>query len=393
MNSGSVAPQAGYSSEESDRSMYAPGESATMWHGGTMDPSGPAPTVGELSDLGFAFTVPEIEDVDVFVVDDDPTSLALITAFLERIGHPVQSFTDPREALATMRTRSPKILVTDLVMPDLTGLELAEKARALDPDIGVILVTAYGDDTMAAAALRLGLSSFLTKPVERDTLTRSVQRAFLKRAADDHHRAMVTWMYGELARNAAEIRQVTLGTLASLINAVDARSSHFRGHSQAVAMQAAAVAQTLGLGDDEVESIRTAGLLHDIGMIGVPDAVVEKPGALSPEEVQLVRAHCETGTAILEPVKHLGPSITYILEHHERWDGSGYPDGKQGEEISLGGQVVGIAEAWTGIIESRAYREGRSREQGFEILLKHQGEWFTEAVTIALIESDVGVIA
>ena len=91
-------------------------------------------------------------------------------------------------------------------------------------------------------------------------------------------------------------------------------------------------------------------------------------------------------------MKHLGPSIRYVLEHHERWDGSGYPEGKNGDEISLGGQIVGIAEAWTGIIESRAYREGRSREEGMEILIAHQGKWFTEEVTVALIESDVGVI-
>lgn len=351
-----------------------------------------APSDADLSDLGFTFQLPEIEDVEVFVVDDDPTSLTLMKAFLERIGHPVKVFSDPLEALDAIRSNPPKILVTDLVMPEMTGFELAEAARAVDPDLGVILVTAYGDSSTAASALSHGLSSFLTKPVERDVLTRVVQRAFLKRAADDHHRAVVKWMYDALTRNADEIRLVTLGTLASLINAVDARSPHFRGHSQAVAMQSAAVAHALGLPDDEIEAVRTAALLHDIGMIGVPDAVVEKPDALSPEELELIRAHCEEGAAIIEPMKHLGSSIQYVLEHHERWDGSGYPHGKKGDEISLGGQIVGIAEAWTGILESRAYREGRSREQGFEILLAHKGEWFTEALTTALIETDVGVM-
>jgi putative nucleotidyltransferase with HDIG domain len=351
-----------------------------------------APSDRELRDLGFSFHVPEIEEVPVYVVDDDKTSLTLLQAFLERIGHPVEAFSDPRDALEAIRAQPPKILVTDLVMPNLTGLELAEQARALDPDIGVILVTAYGDDSTAEATLRLGISRFLTKPVELDTLTRAVQRAFLKRAAHDHHRAMVKWMYDAMARNADEIREVTLGTLASLINALDARSPHFRGHSQAVAMQAAAAAQALELGEEEVEAIRTAGLLHDIGMIGVPDAVVEKPEALTAEELEMIRSHCETGAAILEPMKQLGPSIGYVLDHHERWDGSGYPDGKKGEHISMGAQIVGISEAWTAIIESRAYRDGRSREEGLEILLAHQGAWFTEEVTLALIESDVGVM-
>ena len=351
-----------------------------------------APSERELRDLGFSFHIPEIEDIDVLVVDDDKTSLSLMVAFLERTGHPVQAFSDPLDALAAIRAKPPKILVTDVVMPSLTGLELAEEARALDPHIGVILVTAYGDESTAAAALQMGVSSFLTKPVERGTLSRAVQRAFLRRAADEHHRAMVDWMYDALARNARQIREVTVGTLTSLINAVDARSAHFRGHSQAVAMQAAATAQALGQDEEEVEAIRTAGLLHDVGMIGVPDAVVQKPESLTPAEVHLIRSHCERGAAIIEPMKHLGPSIRYVLEHHERWDGSGYPEGKSGEEISLGGQIVGIAEAWTGIIESRAYREGRSREEGMEILLAHQGEWFTGDVTAALIESDVGVM-
>ena len=350
------------------------------------------PSERELHDLGFSFRVPEVEDVDVLVVDDDKTSLSLMVAFLERVGHPVQAFSDPLAALDAIRTQPPKILVTDMVMPNLTGLELVEEARALDADIGVILVSGYGDDSTAEATLRVGVSNFLTKPIELNTLSRAVQRAFLRRAADDHHRAMVKWMYDALARNAHEIREVTVGTLTSLMNAVDARSPHFRGHSQAVAMQAAATAQALGQDEEEVEAIRTAGLLHDVGMMGVPDAVVHKPESLTPAEVKLIRSHPETGAAIIEPMKHLGPSIGYVLEHHERLDGSGYPDGKKGEEISLGGQIVGIAEAWTAIIESRAYREGRSREEGMEILLARQDEWFSEQVTLALIESDVGVI-
>ena len=337
--------------------------------------------------------MPAIAEVDIVVVDDDDMSLSLLKAYLERMGHPVRAFNDPVEAVGSIRERPPKILVTDMVMPGLSGIDVANEARAMDPDVGVILVTGVGTENTAEMTTRLGVSSYLMKPIERDTLTRAVHEAFLKRALDEHHRAMVNWMYEAMDRNAAEIRGVTLGTLTSLINALDARSPHFRGHSQAVAMQAAAVAQEMDLPEREVEEIRIAGLLHDVGMIGVSDAVVEKPESLTAEEVKVVRAHCKTGASIIEPMKHLGPSIRFVLEHHERWDGSGYPDQKKGEEISLGGQIVGIAEAWTGVIESRAYREGRSREEGMEILFAHQGEWFTEEVTVALIESDVGVIA
>jgi putative nucleotidyltransferase with HDIG domain len=351
-----------------------------------------APTDGQLRQLGFSFNVPEVEDVDVFVVDDDATSLELIEAFVRRIGHPVRAFTSPLEALDAIKASLPKILVTDMVMPELSGVDLARAARAVDPDLGVILVTGFGDSGTAAATVQLGVSTFLTKPVEQSQLTRALQRAFLKRAADDHHRAMVNWMYEAMERNSRAIREVTLGTLTSLTNAMDARSPHFRGHTRAVAMQAAAVAEAFGLTESEVEAVRIAGILHDIGMIGIPDAVVDKPGALDAEEMDLIRTHPEAGAAIIEPMKHLGPSIRYVLEHHERWDGSGYPDGKVGAEISLGGQIVGISESWIAILESRPYREGRSREEGMEILRSRQDEWFTTEVTSALIESDIGLI-
>jgi putative nucleotidyltransferase with HDIG domain len=219
-----------------------------------------------------------------------------------------------------------------------------------------------------------------------------VQRALHKRAADEHHRAMVGWMKEELDRRARAIREVTVSALATLANALDMRDPHFQGHSKAVALQAAAIAEVLGADETEVEAIRTAGLLHDVGMIAVPDRLVQKPESLTAEEYQIIRTHCDRGVEILEPMKHLGRSIRYVHEHHERWDGSGYPLGKKGDEISLGGQVVGIAEAWTAILASRAYRMARSREQGLEIVEGKRGVWFSPEVTDALREADIGMI-
>jgi putative two-component system response regulator len=351
-----------------------------------------APSDGELRQLGFSFHVPEVEDVDVVVVDDDKTSLELMEAFVRRIGHPVRAFADPRKALEAIQADPPRILVTDMVMADMSGVDLGRAARAVDPDIAVVLVTGVGDQGTAQATVQLGVSSFVTKPLELNALTRALQRAFLRRAADDHHRAMVNWMYEAMDRNAQAIREVTLGTLTSLTNALDARSPHFKGHSRAVALQAAALAQVLGLDEQQVETVRVAGMLHDIGMIGVSDSIVERPGPLMPKEIELVRSHCEAGASIIAPMKHLGEAIRYVLEHHERWDGSGYPDAKKGDEISLGGQIVGISETWTAILENRPYREGRSRDEGMEILLAHEGQWFTEKVTRALTESDIGLI-
>ena len=341
--------------------------------------------------LDFTFQPPEIQTIEVFLVDGDVSFLETTQSFLENLGYAVQAFSDPVDALEKLQVEPPHILVTDLDMPEMSGLDLARRAHVTGPDIGIILVSGVGDETTVEASLPWGVMDRLTKPTDLNALAHAVQRGFLKRAADDHHRAMVEWMHDELERNTNAIREVTLNTLASLVNALDARSPHFRGHSQSVAMQAAAIAEAMDLGLTEVEAIRTAGLLHDVGMIAVPDALVQKPESLTRTEFETIRSHCEKGAEILEPMRHLESSILYVYEHHEHWDGSGYPEGKKRDEISLGGQIVGISEAWTAILESRAYRAGRSREEGMRILERHRGVWFSEVITDALQTADVGV--
>jgi putative nucleotidyltransferase with HDIG domain len=291
-----------------------------------------------------------------------------------------------------VRPEHPTVLVTDFDMPEMSGLDLAQRAQEIEPEVKVILLTGSGDESTAQAALRMGISDYIKKPPEPVSLARSVQRAFHQIAAERHHHAMVHWMKLELDRRAQALREVTVNSLSALTNALDLRSPHFHGHSRAVSMQAAAIAETLGLDVNEVESVRVAGLLHDVGMIAVPDTLVEKTSSLTDEEFAVIRQHCDRGVEILSPMRHLGDVIRYIHEHHERLNGSGYPLGKQGDEISLGGQIVGIAEAWIAILESRAYRGGMSREDGMRLLDEMRGQWFTDAVTDALRGSDIGVI-
>jgi cyclic di-GMP phosphodiesterase len=340
----------------------------------------------------YRFELPDPDAGEVLIVDDDLSSATLNRTILEAVGYVVHTFSVPSEALSHLQEGVPTVVVTDFAMPEMSGLDLGTKALEIDPDVKVILLTGSGDESTAQAALRLGVSDYIKKPPEPVDLARSVQRAFHQRAAEEHHRAMVAWMKLELDRRAKAIREVTVSTLSSLASALDLRSPHFHGHSRAVAMQSAAVAEALGLDPDEVESVRTAGLLHDVGMMAVPDTLVEKEAPLTEEEFEVIRSHCDRGVEILRPMKHLGRAIRYVHEHHEHLDGSGYPEGKTADQISLGGQIVGISESWIAILESRAYRSGLSREEGMQMLQELRGQWFSPEVTDALCEADIGVI-
>ena len=350
----------------------------------------PLDEVDEATD--YRFELPPAGSGEVLLVDDDESAATLNRAILEAAGYRVLSFDRPSTALDYVRPDGPVVLVTDFDMPEMSGLDLAQRAQEIEPEVKVILLTGSGDESTAQAALRMGISDYIKKPPEPVSLARSVQRAFHQIAAERHHHAMVHWMKLELDRRAQALREVTVNSLSALTNALDLRSPHFHGHSRAVSMQAAAIAETMGLDESDVEAIRIAGLLHDVGMIAVPDTLVEKTESLSDEEFAVIRQHCDRGVEILAPMRHLGEVIRYVHEHHERVNGSGYPSGKRHDEISLGGQIVGIAEAWIAILESRAYRGGMSREEGLRLLDEMRGQWFSDEITEALRRSDIGVI-
>jgi putative nucleotidyltransferase with HDIG domain len=215
-----------------------------------------------------------------------------------------------------------------------------------------------------------------------------VQKALLAYATDEYSIEMDRWLRDEVHRQTSLVHELTLGTIEALLGALEARSPYFRGHSQSVAVSAAGIARELGLAPEAVKEIRTAGLLHDVGMIAVPDAVVNKPAGLSPEEYALVKQHCAKGAEILRPMAHLGEAITFVLEHHERIDGSGYPEGKSGEGISLGGQIVGLAETWTALTEQRAYRNRMAPMEAMETLAGAVGAWYDAELIEALRASE-----
>ncbi|MEJ2217584.1 MAG: response regulator [Gemmatimonadota bacterium] len=327
--------------------------------------------------------LPRPEDCVVFVIDDDGSVAEAFRRFLARMGYAARAFVSPTEALSEL-TPDVRLLVVDNQMPEMTGLELVERALETNPEVRFIVVTGAGDEAAAQGALRLGATDYLTKPTEFADLARAVQRALMDQAFSEFRRAKNAWLEEEVERKTAEVRSVSLATLTALLNALESRIPEFKGHSQRVAECGEAIARELGVGEEEIEAIHTAGLLHDIGMISVGDAIVGKRGDLDERERQSIEGHCRRGADILDPLVHLGNARTYVLEHHERLNGSGYPDRKRGAEISLGGQIVGLAEAWVAITEERPFRDAMPPDSAMATLSGASGVWFSEQLLGAL---------
>ena len=330
------------------------------------------------------FELPEYESEPLFLVDDDEGVLDSLGRFLTRAGYQVRTFSSGEEALEAIREEPPKVLVTDKNMEGMGGLELARLTAEFDPRVRVILMTGVGDEDTAQAALRAGAADYLKKPFDLQELARSAHKAFMAYAQDEYAEATEFWLRREVNRQTREIRRLTLGTLASLLNVLEARSPHFKGHSQAVGECAEGIARALDLPDGETETVRTAGLLHDIGMIAVPDGVVQKAGDLTSQERAAIRDHCRRGAEILEPLTHLGPATTYIYQHHERLDGSGYPEALRGDQISLGGQIIGLAETWTAMTEDRSFRDRMTESEAMDTLMAASGRWYSPRLIKAL---------
>ena len=335
---------------------------------------------------------PKPNDSPVLIVDDERAILDSMKRILERMGYPVTAFNDPIEAVKRLESGDPVHLVlTDKEMPGMSGVELARHALEADPSTVVIMLTGRGDVESATEALRMGMVDYLLKPVDISVLEMAVGRALLQRAQGMYHREMhgklreeVAIKTEELERQSESLQAMTVASLSALVGLLEARSPFFVGHSQTVSEVAVAIAVELGLSRAEVETMRVAGLLHDIGMVAVPDSVIDKGADLTAEDWAQVRRHPVLAEEVLTPFPHLGAAVDYIVAHHERRDGSGYPAGLTERSIPLGAQILGAAEVYVGLTESRPFREATVSEEALATMRQKEDVWFDGRVLNAL---------
>jgi putative two-component system response regulator len=324
------------------------------------------------------------EVVPVLVVDDDDSVRNIVSRFLSSRGYKVDAAPSGQAALETLaRSRFP-LAVFDVEMPGMSGVELVRHALAADPDLAIVMLTGAHDAATATEALSSGALDYMTKPIDSAAFERAVGRALHKRRIRIEQRQIELLIREEVEAKTAELNTLSIGVAETLIKAMEAKNTYLRGHAQRTAELAASIADALGLDATTVEQVRLAGRLHDVGKIGIRDAVLNKPGKLTPVEYEHVKEHVFIGMEILSPLAHLGPVLRFVADHHERWDGKGYPQGLSGDAISIGGRILAAVDAFDAITSKRSYQEPMSAEAAIGYLANHVGTLMDPQVYEAL---------
>ncbi|MHB1262852.1 MAG: HD domain-containing phosphohydrolase [Gemmatimonadaceae bacterium] len=327
----------------------------------------------------------------LLVVDDDEPVLNSIATFFRRRGFIVLTATGAESAIASLHAQPVDAMITDVRMPGMSGLELVPRALEVHPTLAVVVLSGVDDAASAREALTDGALDYLTKPVDLVRLEESLEQAIHRRRLDaarqhveDSIRQEVALRTMELERQKHEFHTaVTLRVTEALISAMEAKSEFLRGHSRRVGALAASIAEAMFLPPGMVEQVRLAGQLHDVGMIGVRETVLHKEGGLTTEEYAHVQGHVDIGLEILGPLR-LGVVEQYVADHHERYDGRGYPQRTAGEEISIGGRILAVSDAYDALTSRRPGRDALPPAEALGIIASHLNTRFDPEVYLAL---------
>jgi putative nucleotidyltransferase with HDIG domain len=334
--------------------------------------------------------------VSVLVVDDEEPIRNALRKFLKQQQFEVYTAGSGEEALQQLRLHKVALMLSDIRMPGTSGVDLVPQALEIEPELAILMLTAVNDATSAALCMQRGAMDYLTKPIELADLGRAVQRALKRREMLLENRELNQWLKEEVTTRTAELQRernrlerVSTATLEALVNALEAKDPYLRGHSARVADLSANIAAELQIPEEEVERVRMAGRLHDLGKIATREGVVNKEGPLTPEEFEHVKQHVIIGAQILAPLTHLGDVVSMVRSHHERWDGTGYPEGLRGEEIPIGGRIIAAAEVFDALTTSRPYQEKMTPEQAAERL----GDLSGTVLDPRVFEALAGIVA
>ena len=320
----------------------------------------------------------------IYVVDDDTANLKMAGHILSRNGMRVTAFKSGAAMLASLSDPQPDLILLDIMMPDMDGFETLTRLKLTGRDIPVIFLTSDEEVETETKGLRLGAMDFIKKPFVPDVLALRVQ----------HTVDLVRLQRGltsEVSRKTAAIERLSMHIVETLAEAIDAKDTYTHGHSKRVAEYAAEIARRCGFDPERCRRIYMMGLLHDVGKIGIPDAIINKPGHLTDEEFAVIKTHPPKGAKILGSIQEMPELATGAHWHHERYDGGGYPDGLAESAIPEEARIIAVADAYDAMTSRRSYREVMPQEKVRNEIEKGKGRQFDPAfadIMLAMIGED-----
>ncbi len=325
----------------------------------------------------------------ILIVDDEREITEILADLLSE-DHECLKAGSAEQALDCLRAGEFHLVISDITMPGMSGLEMIPYVKQLSPDTVVVMISGMQTVESAIGALRLGAFDYLMKPFDLRQVEAVVKRALeyhelvvAKRRYENHLEELVEQRTVELDRALNSLEGAYRSTLKALTAALETRDSETHGHSERVVTYSLRLGREYGLNSEEMKSLEFGSLLHDIGKIGVPDSILRKPAKLTEEEWVRMREHPLHGQQILRGIEFLQGAARVVAQHHEQWDGSGYPVGLRGEEIDVCARIFSVADAFDAITSDRVYRRGKSYEAASQELDDWAGRQFDPKVVEA----------
>ena len=325
-------------------------------------------------------------DKNLLIIDDKPVTQKLLVEFLSR-KFDCESADSMESAFEKIREKEYAIVLCGLPLLDVNLEVLISQVQFLSPHTVTILISEQTSADYAVKAFRAGAFDFILKPFQLRVIEKSVMKAFeqyelkcLKDRYQFHLEELVAQRNTEVDKALEEIENSYRFTLKALVQALETRDSETHGHSERVVTFSLRLGHELGLDKDALRNLELGALLHDIGKIGVPDAILRKPAALNEEEWNKMKLHPQHGQKILRNISFLESASHLVAQHHEKWDGSGYPYGLRGEDIDIGARIFAVVDAFDAMVSDRVYRRGRPYKEALEELQRCAGTQFDPMV-------------
>jgi putative nucleotidyltransferase with HDIG domain len=329
------------------------------------------------------------ESPRVLIVDDEPEITEILSEYLSE-QYDCVSAGAAEHALEHLRKSEFELVISDITMPGMSGLDMIPHVKSVSPDTVVVMISGMQTVESAIDALRLGAFDYLMKPFDLRQVEAVVKRALeyhelivAKQRYENHLEELVEQRTAELDRALDSLEDAYRSTLKALTAALETRDSETHGHSERVVSYSLRLGREYGLNREEMKALEFGSLLHDIGKIGVPDSILRKPAKLTEEEWVRMREHPMHGQQILRGIEFLKGAARVVAQHHEKWDGSGYPLGLRDEEIDVCARIFSVADAFDAITSDRVYRRGKSYEAAAQELDDWAGRQFDPKVVKA----------